>query len=152
MAITVKYRVRAPHEVTIISPLGQQFAILFPTIYAQADDPAFPDGMDLYQTLPNGTLEETPLLTFAKIYDAATHTVRNATQGEIDTYAASRAADVAAQQQASAVTLFTTDPIWSTLFRAILREFHSMVDSTPNQRPDFDELMQNIIDRLTTEP
>lgn len=150
MAITVKYRIRAPHEVTIISPRGQQFAILFPNIYAQADDPTFPDGMELYQELSDGTLDETAALGFAKIYDAASHSVRNALQDEIDVYDASRSADDAALQQASAVTLLTLDPVWSVLFRAVIEEIYIWVMSKDKDQLTVEELIQAAVTRLQT--
>jgi len=85
-------------------------------IFGEAVDPSFPDGMNFNS--PDGDAD---VLGYAKIYDNGV--VRNATQGEIDGFAAARLDDKNKIQAEEAKLIFQNDP----QLRRILKAFADIV-------------------------
>jgi len=102
MATTVLYR-KSSGEVVKISAKGQTFADRNQTYWGVLTDPAFTDGQVCRDE--NGDLR---VLGFAKIND--TGTVRNATQPEIDGFAAIEDEDENNQDADAAIDLFESHP------------------------------------------
>jgi len=109
MPITVLYRLSSG-EVLKISPTGQLFSARNTAVFEVLTDPPLPDGTELRPELPDGDLGDLRVLGKAKIADAGT--VRNATQVEIDTFAAAELDDEAQLDAQEAGDLLKTHPRW----------------------------------------
>ena len=134
MATTVQYRINGG-EVIKISLAGQPFTGLPGTevYWGVLTDPPLPDG-----TVIRDGDEELRVLGFAKINDGGT--VRNATQPEIDGWAAQETTDDNLQDRDGAIDLFQTHPRFRKMMIAfadiikdeinILRATQSLPDRT----------------------
>lgn len=130
---TVLYRTSGG-EVVKISPTDQQFDQRDTNYWTVAADPAFPDGTELREG-GNGPLR---VLGFAKIIDGGS--CRNATQPEIDGFAALETADENLMDKDGAIDLFQNHPRFRKMMVAfadiikdeinILRATQSLPDRT----------------------
>jgi len=133
---TVLYRVNGG-EVVKISPTNQQFDQVDSNYWAVAADPAFPDGTELRQD-ESGPMR---VLGYAKIMDGGS--CRNATQPEIDGFAALETADENLMDRDGAKDLFQAHPRFRKMMIAfadilkdeinILRAEHALPARTLNQ-------------------
>jgi hypothetical protein len=142
MAITALYRLRSG-EVLKISIRGQAFAERDPAIFGVVTDPVLPDGTAVRPTNPDGTLGPLRVLGFAKHYIGVGQDIRNATQGEIDTYAAAEAQDEKVLDAARVAHLFETHPQWRKAFTALVRR---IVDVTNDEKAQINALRQALLD------
>jgi len=113
---TVLYRVNGG-EVIKISPMNQTFDQRDTNYWSVATDPAFPDGTELREDLGNDQLGPLRTLGYAKIMDGGS--CRNATQGEIDGFAALETADENLMDREGARDLFQTHPRFRKLMIAL---------------------------------
>lgn len=130
---TALYRINGG-EVVKISPTDQTFDQRDATYWAVATDPNFPDGTELREG-GDGPLR---VLGYAKIIDGAD--CRNATQPEIDNFAAAETADENLMDRDGARDLFENHPRFRKMMIAfadiikdeinILRAEHSLADRT----------------------
>jgi hypothetical protein len=135
MSITVLYR-KSSGEVVKISVKGQTFVDRNQTYWGVLTDPSLPDGNECR---PEGG--DLRVLGFAKINDSGT--VRNATQPEIDSFAAFEDDDENSQDADAAIDLFESHPRFRKMMIAfadvikdeinILRQQHSLSDRTLEQ-------------------
>lgn len=116
--ITALYRI-ASGEVVKISLTGQPFADRNQTYWGVLTDPTLPDGNQCREVLQDGTLGPLRTLGFAKIRVGTT--VRNATQGEIDTFAALETADENSQDATEVIAWFDTHPRFRKAFKAMVK-------------------------------
>ncbi len=130
MATTVLYRISS-NEVLKISPKGQPFSDRDTAFFGVLIDPPRPDGDVVRETLPDGTLGPMRTLGFAKIND--TGTVRNATQPEIDAFAAPETDDGNQLDASQAQGLIDLHPLWRKIWKAVLKRVISE-NNTTNQR------------------
>ena len=98
-------------EVVKISTTGQTWPQMDSTYWGVLIDPTLTDGTAVRD--PSGAYR---VLGYAKINDAGT--VRNATQGEIDTFEPAQTEDEDLQDAAGAVGLFHNHPRWRKLMTA----------------------------------
>jgi len=117
VATTVKYRLSSG-EVEKISSQGQTFSDRNTTYWGVLTDPSFPDGTDIRVIEPDnfGPLR---VLGLAKIWDGIN--VRNATQAEIDGFAAPQIDDDNQQDEDGAADLGDTHPRWRKVFKSLLK-------------------------------
>lgn len=137
MPTTVLYRLSS-NEVVKISQKGQSFSDRNVSYWGVLTDPPLPDGVEVREPLPDGTYGPLKQLGYAKINDAGT--VRNATQPEIDGFAAIETDDENQQDADRAIQLFQTHPQFRKLMIAFadivkgeintLRAQHSLGDRT----------------------
>ena len=116
--ITALYRISS-NEVVKISLTGQSFADRNQTYWGVITDPSLPDGNQVRETLSDGTLGPLRVLGFAKIREGTT--VRNATQGEINTFAGFETTDINILDATRATELGETHPQFRKLFKAVLK-------------------------------
>lgn len=109
---TALYRVSSG-EVVKISLMDQAWPDRNTTYWGVLTNPSLPDGTDVRD--PAGDLR---VLGYAKYADVGGNTVRNATQPEIDTYAAAQTDDENQQDADGADLLFLTHPRWRKLLTA----------------------------------
>jgi hypothetical protein len=105
---TALYRL-ASNEVLKISLKGQSFAERNTARFGVLTDPALPDGT-LVRSSANGTLGPLRQLGLAKIAVPGSNTVRNATQVEIDAFAAAEVDDENSLDAEAAIALLETHP------------------------------------------
>ena len=120
MATTALYRIRSG-EVVKISLKGQPFSDRDQTYWGVLTDPTCPDGTAVRETLANGTLGPLRVLGWAKHYPGTGATISNATQAQIDSYAAAETADENAQDAERVAQLFQNHPQWRKAFKALLK-------------------------------
>lgn len=111
---TVLYRLIG-FEVLNISLQDRPFTEADTDYYGVLTDPSMPDGTD--EVDPDGNLR---VLGYAKFADVGTNTVRNATQIEIDAFAAGEQETEQAMDIARAMNLAEIDPIFRKIFKAFL--------------------------------
>lgn len=142
MPTTVLYRLSS-NQVMKISLKGQPFADRNTNYWGVLTDPPLPDGTENRETI-NGRLGPLGVLGFQKIVDSGT--VRNATQLEIDGFAAYATDDDNQQMADRAVELLSNHPQFRKLLTAYsdilkdefnalrgwLRDFKVVVDSASN--------------------
>jgi len=136
---TALYRLSS-NEVLKVSTQDQSFSDADVLFFGVAISPATPDGTLTRENLPDGTLGPLRQLGFAKHYVSGTNTVRNATQLEIDTYAAAELDDDNQQDAIRAKDLLDTHPQFRKILVAmadilkdeinILRALHALPDRT----------------------
>jgi len=114
---TAIYR-QSTKEVLKVSLINQDFSQRDPVVYGVLTDPALPDGSQVREVSPDGTLGPWRILGFSKIADPLGNLVRNATAPEISTFAPGEAADEATLDAQQAANLFDTDPQFRKLFIA----------------------------------
>jgi len=119
MATTVLYRISS-NEVIKISTRGQLFSDRDTTFWGVLTDPSLPDGNEVRDnsSSPPGPLR---VLGFAKFAVVGTNTVRNATQTEIDGFAAPETDDDNQQDADRAADLGDTHPQFRRTFKAVLK-------------------------------
>lgn len=110
MPTTVLYR-KSSGEVRKISLKGQPFDDADPAFWGVLTDPNFPDGTE--DRDPDGNFR---VLGYAKIWDDPD--VRNATQDEINTFAAFQADDENQQAAGRAAEFLSLHPQWRKLLIA----------------------------------
>lgn len=119
MAITALYRV-STNEVVKISLSGQSFSDREPTYWGVLTDPTLTDGNQTIDA--NGNLR---VLGIAKFAVVGSNTVRNATQAEIDTFAAGQTADENAQDAEAVVSWMNTRPQERKFVAALIKRIIS---------------------------
>lgn len=124
MAVTVLYRIRTG-EVLKISSQGQTFADRAAAVFGVLADPTFLDGTDTRRTLAGGVLGPAREAGWSKIVVVATNTVRNATQVEIDGFAAGEQADTDAQDAARVAVVIQSHPHWRRALKPLVRKLHA---------------------------
>lgn len=130
MATTALYRINGG-EVLKISLKGQSFADRDAAYFGVLTDPSLPDGNTVRSmTEPIGPMR---VLGLAKIAVPATNTVRNATQAEIDAWAAAETADDNAQDAARVADLFANHPQWRKAFKALLKRILAVTNAEATQ-------------------
>jgi hypothetical protein len=132
---TALYRLSSS-EVTKISLINSQFNEDLDSFKAVLTDPALPDGIEFQD--PSGSFR---VLGYAKINDSGT--ARNATQNEIDTFAALEADDRNQVEENRAKAYFQNHPQFRRVMTAfasilvdefnILRAEHGLSDRTLSQ-------------------
>lgn len=120
MAVTALYRIRSG-EVVKISLKGQPFSDRNPAYWGVITDPVLPDGNTVRAMNPDGTMGPLRVFGYAKHYVGIGQDIRNATQAEIDGYAAAELADEKAQDADQVGVLFGTHPRWRKVFKALLK-------------------------------
>lgn len=118
--MTTGYYRTTSGEVLKISLNNNPFVDVDTTYFTIFTDPAFPDGTQLREELPDGSDGPLRQLGYAKHFVAGT--VRNSTQVEIDSYASFEATDTDLQDASRAADLGDTDPIWRKLIKAIVKQ------------------------------
>ena len=106
MATTALYRTSSG-EVRKVSVKGQPFSEIDPTYWGVLTDPDLPDGTEV-RSDTDGLLGALRELGYAKIAIPASNLVRNATQIEIDTFAALETEDIKLQDAAGATSFLET--------------------------------------------
>lgn len=145
---TARYRLSS-FEVTKISIKDQSFSEDDKAIWGVLTDPTFPDGTDVRDTSGDiaGPLRVLGFAKHAEPLVGPNGNVRNATQAEIDTYAAAELDDRNQQFVNRARDLLANDPTWRRLFTALLDE----VREKPGGRPqkDLDEIRDDVLARMS---
>lgn len=132
MAVTALYRLRSG-EVGKISLKGQPFSDRNPAYWGVVTDPILPDGSVVRVSLPDGTLGPMRVLGVAKHYVGIGQEIRNATQAEIDTYAAAAAEDEQRQDADRVGQLFETHPQWRKVFKALIKRILAVTNAHAKQ-------------------
>ncbi len=116
---TALYRISSD-EVVKISPKDQSFSDRDASVWGVLTDPTTPDGTDVRDTStdPVGPLR---VLGFSKIAEPGSNNVRNATQPEIDTFAAAQLDDDNQLDADQAADLGDVHPQFRKTFKAILK-------------------------------
>lgn len=123
MATTALYR-KNGGECIKISTIGQPFADRNTDYWGILTDPLTPDGTEASEN-NNAVLR---VFGYSKIALPGTNTVRNATQGEIDTFAGKEGEDKALMDKGRAVQLFETHP----QFRKLMIAFADVIKNEIN--------------------
>lgn len=118
MATTALYRISSG-EVIKISAAGQTFADRDATYWGVLTNPSLPDGSAVREALAGGVFGPFRQLGFAKIRVGTT--VRNATQAEIDTFAAAETADDGAQDATEAASVINVHPRMRKVMKALVK-------------------------------
>lgn len=121
---TVLYRVSSG-EVIRVSTSNEPFNSVDLGYFGVLSDPNFPDGMETQEILGDGTKGPLRQLGFAKLADAATNQVRNATQAEIDLFDAERVLDDEELREETAVDFILTHPTMKRVFELLLEEVNA---------------------------
>ena len=129
---TVLYR-KNGDEVLKISLRDQPFTEADTTYFGVLTNPSFPDGTDTRERLPDGNLGPARQLGFAKIAIPGTNTVRNATQAEIDAWAAAEQEDEDLQDAADADSLFMTHPQFRKVLKALVKLLVAEINTLRSQ-------------------
>jgi len=116
MPTTVLYRISSG-EVVKISTKGQTFSDRDTTYWGVLTDPNLPDGTKVFDPADVGLTPRA--LDFAKIWDGTD--VRNATQAELDGFAAPETDDENTQDAAAADDFLQTHPRFRKIFKAMLK-------------------------------
>ena len=132
MAVTALYRISSG-EVLKISPKGQTFADRDPAFFGVVTDPVLPDGNTVRALNPDGTMGPLRVLGFAKHYVGIGQDIRNATQGEIDTYAAKELTDDKQLDALRVGELFSVHPQWRKAFKALLKRILAVTNAHAEQ-------------------
>lgn len=127
MAVTALYRISSG-EVLKISPKGQTFADRDLAYFGVITDPVLPDGNTVRAINPDGTMGPLRVLGYAKHYVGIGQDIRNATQAEIDGYAAAEAQDDKAQDVDRVGQLFEQHPQWRKAFKALLKRVRAVTN------------------------
>lgn len=117
MATTVKYRLSSG-EVIKVDLLGQTFDGRDVVYFGKLTDPPFPDGTDIRADTVD-VIGPLRVLGLSKIWDGTD--VRNATQAEIDGFAAPQIDDDNKQDRDEAANLGDIHPLWRKLIKAIVK-------------------------------
>jgi hypothetical protein len=142
MAVTALYR-KSSGEVVKISLQGQLFADRNTTYWGVITDPVLPDGHAVRATNPDGTMGPLRVFGYAKHYPLTGTTISNATQGQIDTYAAKEADDEQQQDADQVVILFETHPRWRKAFKALVKR---IVGVTNDEKTQINAIRQALLD------
>lgn len=129
---TALYRIHGG-EVLKVSLKGQPFSDRDSTYWGVLTDPVLPDGSAVREPLPDGTLGLPRQLGWAKVAVPASNTVRNATQAEIDAWAAAETADDNAQDATRVAELFQNHPQWRKAFKALLKRILQVTNTEATQ-------------------
>lgn len=119
MSTNVLYR-KSSGEVVKISLKSQIFPHINPAYFGYLIDPSLPDGTSNRQLVEN-TLGPTRQLGFQKIAIPASDLVRNATQGEIDSFAGFELEDDNQLDATGATAFLETHPRFRKIFKALLK-------------------------------
>lgn len=111
---TALYRISSG-EVLKISLVDQPFDDADSTYFGVLTDPTLTDGSAYVDS--NGDLR---VLTFSKIANVGGNEIHNATQGEIDGFAAFEASDESEMDAERAQALADVDPIFRKIFKALM--------------------------------
>lgn len=116
---TALYRLSS-NEVLKISLRGQAFSERNTAIFGVLTDPAVPNGTEIREEI-NGVFGSVRILGFSKIAVSGTNTVRNATAGEIATFAAAETADENTLDADAVARWIDTHPRYRKIFKALLK-------------------------------
>ena len=120
MAVTALYRISSG-EVVKISQKGQTFADRNAAYWGVVTNPVLPDGAQVRQPGVDGGLGPLRQLGYAKHYPGIGQDIRNATQAEIDAYAAKELDDEKRQDADRVGQLFESHPQWRKVFKALVK-------------------------------
>jgi hypothetical protein len=141
MAVTALYRISSG-EVVKISLKGQSFADRNPAYWGVITDPVLTDGTTVRAINPDGTMGPLRVFGLAKHYVGVGQDIRNATQAEIDTYAAKELADERQQDADQVAVLFEQHPRWRKAFKALVKR---IVQVTNDEKTQINALRQAIL-------
>lgn len=124
MAVTALYRISS-NEVIKISTKGQPFSDRNPTYWGVLTDPNLPDGNQVRDVSvePPGALR---VVGFAKIAEPGVNTVRNATQGEINSFDAAEIDDENNQDAEQTVNLLRDHPQFRKFTKLIFKAMNQI--------------------------
>jgi hypothetical protein len=119
MIVTALYRI-STNEVIKISVKGQSFDARDVDVFGVLTNPTTPDGTHTREDI-DGTWGPIRQLGYAKIAEPGPNNVRNATQLEIDTFAAGELDDNNQLDADQAANLYDENPLFRKVLKAMIR-------------------------------